>query len=219
MNDPGVSPVGVWKGYTCSFRTSSLLFHAVDTQYTFYHIKEDNISLSLSLSLFETIGLTLDWQAQWFIDSFEICTNGEVVLLIFVSWIEVKVVLLWRLQIGVTILCGTDIHTNTIFLIKIHSSALIVGKDYPHPDGIEYVRRKWKEALRDPQNCQLLPNNCAQENERILRKAVGKGRYVIREMEGTIQLKKYRTMRRRYGQVSRVLRRLFIDSFFCTNNI
>jgi hypothetical protein len=29
---------------------------------------------------------------------------------------------------------------------------------------------------------------------------VGKGRYVIREMEGTIQLKKYRTMRRRYGQ-------------------
>ena len=130
-----------------------------------------------------------------------------------------KVVLLWRLQIGVTILCGTDIHTNTIFLIKIHSSALIVGKDYPHPDGIEYVRRKWKEALRDPQNCQLLPNNCAQENERILRKAVGKGRYVIREMEGTIQLKKYRTMRRRYGQVSRVLRRLFIDSFFCTNNI
>eukprot|EP00986_Skeletonema_menzelii_P020234 scaffold30594_cov154-Skeletonema_menzelii.AAC.7 len=87
----------------------------------------------------------------------------------------------------------------------LYKRALIVGKDYPHPDGLDYVRRKWKEALRDPQNCQLIPNDnndvdVAKENERIIRKAVGKGRYVIREMEGTIQLKKYRTMRRRYGQ-------------------
>ena len=96
-------------------------------------------------------------------------------------------------------------YTNNV---SIHHSALIVGKDYPHPDGLDYVRRKWKEALRDPQHCKLIPNNnnndvdIAKENERILRKAVGKGRYVIREMEGTIQLKKYRTMRRRYGEVS-----------------
>jgi hypothetical protein len=34
--------------------------------------------------------------------------------------------------------------------------------------------------------------------ERELRKAVGKGRYMIREMMGVIQLKKYRTMKRRY---------------------
>ena len=101
-------------------------------------------------------------------------------------------------------------HTQTISQYT-NSSALIVGKDYPHPDGLDYVRRKWKEALRDPQNCKLIPNNnnndvdIAKENERILRKAVGKGRYVIREMEGTIQLKKYRTMRRRYGEVSVLL--------------
>mmetsp|Transcript_13619 Transcript_13619/g.19387 ORF Transcript_13619/g.19387 Transcript_13619/m.19387 type:complete len:114 (+) Transcript_13619:82-423(+) len=82
----------------------------------------------------------------------------------------------------------------------LYKRALIVGKDYPHPDGLDYVRRKWKEALRDPQNCQLIPDASDKENERIIRKAVGKGRYVIREMEGTIQLKKYRTMRRRYGQ-------------------
>ena len=99
-------------------------------------------------------------------------------------------------------------YTNN--LSNANSSALIVGKDYPHPDGLDYVRRKWKEALRDPQNCKLIPNNnndvdIAKENERILRKAVGKGRYVIREMEGTIQLKKYRTMRRRYGEVSVLL--------------
>jgi hypothetical protein len=40
------------------------------------------------------------------------------------------------------------------------------------------------------------PNpNC----ERELRKAVGKGRYMIREMIGIIQLKKYRSLKRRYG--------------------
>mmetsp|Transcript_15635 Transcript_15635/g.33864 ORF Transcript_15635/g.33864 Transcript_15635/m.33864 type:complete len:117 (+) Transcript_15635:96-446(+) len=85
----------------------------------------------------------------------------------------------------------------------LYKRAIIVGKDYPHPDGIEYVRRKWKEALRNPDNCELIGGaspDIAKENERILRKAVGRGRYVIREMEGTIQLKKYRTMRRRYGE-------------------
>ena len=40
------------------------------------------------------------------------------------------------------------------------------------------------------------PNkNC----ERELRKAVGKGRYMIREMIGVIQLKKYRSLKRCYG--------------------
>ena len=67
------------------------------------------------------------------------------------------------------------------------TSALIVGKDYPHPDGLEYVRRKWKEAIRDPKNCKLIDKterpslsdeDIAKENERIIRKAVGKGRYV-----------------------------------------
>mmetsp|Transcript_20414 Transcript_20414/g.42684 ORF Transcript_20414/g.42684 Transcript_20414/m.42684 type:complete len:120 (+) Transcript_20414:1329-1688(+) len=90
---------------------------------------------------------------------------------------------------------------------NLYKRAIIVGKDYPHPDGLEYVRRKWKKALRDPENCQLVvdpnPDNATaneNKNERIIRKAVGRGRYVIREMEGTIQLKKYRTMRRRYGE-------------------
>lgn len=80
----------------------------------------------------------------------------------------------------------------------------MVGRDYPSPngEGIEYVRRKWKEALRDPENCRLLilptiiandgekkwspeedyddaeARAAAMENERIVRKAVGRGRYV-----------------------------------------
>ncbi|KAL7551639.1 hypothetical protein ACHAWF_014821 [Thalassiosira exigua] len=86
----------------------------------------------------------------------------------------------------------------------LYKRAIIVGKDYPHPDGLDYVRRKWKEALRDPNNfnCKLIKGEgqeIAKDNERIIRKAVGRGRCVIREMEGTIQLKKYRTMRRHYG--------------------
>jgi hypothetical protein len=44
----------------------------------------------------------------------------------------------------------------------------------------------------------ILPNSSSPECERELRKAVGKGRYMIREMMGVIQLKKYRTMKRRY---------------------
>ena len=66
---------------------------------------------------------------------------------------------------------------------------MIVGKDYPHPEGLDYVRRKWKEAIRNKNNCQLLDENqrttsslsledITKENERIIRKAVGKGRYV-----------------------------------------
>ncbi len=123
-----------------------------------------------------------------------------------------------KIKDNMQLYCVSRIHPATNHLLTTttqsiscftNSSALIVGKDYPHPEGLDYVRRKWKEALRDPQNCQLIPNtnndvNIDKENERIIRKAVGKGRYVIREMEGTIQLKKYRTMRRRYGQVSAV---------------
>ena len=85
------------------------------------------------------------------------------------------------------------IHTNhelpkTKKRYNIYTSALIVGKDYPHPEGLDYVRRKWKEAIRNKDNCQLLDEkrtttslsleDITKENERIIRKAVGKGRYV-----------------------------------------
>jgi hypothetical protein len=57
----------------------------------------------------------------------------------------------------------------------------MIGKDYPHPEGLAYVRRKWKDALRNPENCRLLEGtsaDIANENERMIRKAVGRGRYV-----------------------------------------
>jgi predicted RNA-binding protein YlxR (DUF448 family) len=38
----------------------------------------------------------------------------------------------------------------------------------------------------------------SRECERELRKAVGRGRFMVREMAGVIQLKKYRTLKKRY---------------------
>ena len=76
----------------------------------------------------------------------------------------------------------------------LYKRAILTGRDYPHPEGIEYVRRAWKKALRDPTNLKSDVND-----EKQLRKAVGKGRYMIREMEGIIQLKKYRSMKKRYN--------------------
>lgn len=84
----------------------------------------------------------------------------------------------------------------------LYKRALVVGRDYPHPRGLDYVRETWKKALRsesnfDAKNPSLLADPILYEKE--LRKGVGKGRYAIREMIGVIQLKKYRVMRRRYG--------------------
>ena len=81
----------------------------------------------------------------------------------------------------------------------LYKRAILVGKDYPHPQGLEYVRQEWKRALRDPTNQVSESLRLPKEFEREIRKLVGRGRYVIREMEGLIQLKKYRTMRQRYG--------------------
>lgn len=88
----------------------------------------------------------------------------------------------------------------------LYKRALTVGKDYPL--GIEYVRRTWKTALRNPEHCSscYLDKGAAQPMvvleaagcEKELRKAVGRGRFMVREMIGVIQLKKYRTLKRRY---------------------
>ena len=48
----------------------------------------------------------------------------------------------------------------------------------------------------------VIPEPFTIQCEKELRKAVGKGRYMIREMIGVIQLKKYRSMNQRYGRNS-----------------
>ncbi len=93
---------------------------------------------------------------------------------------------------------------------NLYKQVLLVGKDYPHPEGMNYIRRKWKEAIRNTENWPL--NHAAQrlketgevssttppELEKEIRLAVGKGRFMVKEMIGIIQLKKYREMKKRY---------------------
>jgi len=84
----------------------------------------------------------------------------------------------------------------------LYKRALFVGRDYPL--GLPYVRKTWKKALRNPDNCPSCYDSHRQpllqhpQCEKELRKAVGKGRYMVREMIGMIQFKKYRAMKKRY---------------------
>lgn len=92
----------------------------------------------------------------------------------------------------------------------LYKRVLFVGRDYPL--GLPYVRETWKTALRNPENCPACYPSSATtatadarrtgECEKEIRKAVGKGRYMVKEMIGVIQLKKYRTLMKRYGQGS-----------------
>lgn len=100
----------------------------------------------------------------------------------------------------------------------LYKRALLVGKDYPHPDGMSYVRSQWKHAIRNKDNipsyykkvakstsCSSSAASAADASETAkiketeMLKAIGKGRYMIREMMGVIQLKKYRTLKKRYN--------------------
>ena len=84
----------------------------------------------------------------------------------------------------------------------LYRRVILIGRDYPHADGISYVRREWKKALRNPENCPswYQSNSTEEVKEKELRKAIAKGRYVLREMIGVIQLKKYRSLKRMYGE-------------------
>jgi hypothetical protein len=90
------------------------------------------------------------------------------------------------------------------FVRDLYRRVLLVGRDYPA--GLDYVKVNWKKAFRKIDNCpscyignlndSLQTKACQQE----LNKAVARGRHMVREMEGVIQLKKYRAMKKRYGQ-------------------
>ena len=80
----------------------------------------------------------------------------------------------------------------------LYKRVLHVGRDYP--TGLAHVKQVWKTALRNPDNCPSCvtdPTSSACEEE-ILR-AVYKGRFMVKEMVGVIQIKKYRAMKARYG--------------------
>merc|ERR1711862_142022 len=83
----------------------------------------------------------------------------------------------------------------------LYKRVVIVGKDYPL--GMDYVRKTWKMAIFKEENCPSCYNTskglASPQCEREIRLAVGKGRHMVNEMIGVIQLKKYRTMKKRYS--------------------
>jgi hypothetical protein len=86
----------------------------------------------------------------------------------------------------------------------LYKRALHVGQDYPHPEGMAYVRRIWKAAIQNEKNCPACyPISTSRlhtpECQKELKQAVARGRHMVREMIGVIQLKKYRTMKARYS--------------------
>jgi len=72
-----------------------------------------------------------------------------------------------------------------------------VGRDYP--TGLEHVKAVWKPAMRNPENCPswYRGTSGAGDQEELMR-AVHKGRQAVKEMIGVIQLKKYRSLKKRY---------------------
>ncbi|KAG5177309.1 hypothetical protein JKP88DRAFT_281998 [Tribonema minus] len=87
----------------------------------------------------------------------------------------------------------------------LYKRFLIVGVDYPHPEGMAFVRRKVKEAFRENAHLtheatsQTLTHVHNSESQADVNRAVGRGRRVCKDIVGFIQLKKYRAMRERYG--------------------
>mmetsp|Transcript_8428 Transcript_8428/g.26342 ORF Transcript_8428/g.26342 Transcript_8428/m.26342 type:complete len:84 (-) Transcript_8428:477-728(-) len=68
----------------------------------------------------------------------------------------------------------------------LYKRLLLVGRAYPA--GLDHVRERAKREFLERRDL---------TSEADIRKAVGYGRYMLREMEGVIQLKKYRTLKAR----------------------
>ena len=73
----------------------------------------------------------------------------------------------------------------------LYKRFLLVGRDYPL--GLPYVRAKAKAAILQ---------NAGLRSEDDIMRAVAKGRWWVKELIGVVQLKKYRTLRARYGSGS-----------------
>ncbi|POM72959.1 NADH-ubiquinone oxidoreductase complex 1/LYR family protein [Phytophthora palmivora] len=69
----------------------------------------------------------------------------------------------------------------------LYKRFLLVGRDYPL--GLSHVREKVKTAFFQ---------NRGLSDPVAIKKAVKRGRWMVREMVGVIQLKKYRTLNSRY---------------------
>ena len=109
------------------------------------------------------------------------------------------------------------------FVRDLYKRVVIVSKDYPTTDH-QHIKHLWKTAIRNPDNCPSWyntktnvdttigtnANNAVSSNvtststESVndlneLHHAVHRGRQMVKEMIGIVQLHKYRTMKQRYN--------------------
>ena len=69
----------------------------------------------------------------------------------------------------------------------LYKRILVVGRDYPA--GLEHVRERAKAEFG---------KRAALTDDVEIKRAIAYGRYMVKEMIGVVQLKKYRTMKKRY---------------------
>ena len=72
---------------------------------------------------------------------------------------------------------------------NLYKRILLVGRDYP--TGLDHVRERAKKEF-------LMRAHI--EDSLELNHAINYGRYMVREMTGVIQLKKYRALKQRYEE-------------------
>jgi hypothetical protein len=99
----------------------------------------------------------------------------------------------------------------------LYKRVLMVSKDYPSTDH-QHIKQLWKTAIRNPENCPswytetncnpistitpgTTPNSDTTPTNDIneLYHAVHRGRLMVKEMIGIVQLHKYRSMKQRYN--------------------
>jgi len=68
----------------------------------------------------------------------------------------------------------------------LYKRFILVGREYPL--GLDFVRQRVKAAF--------LANKSVSDEE--LKRCVHRGRYMVKELIGTVQLRKYRLLRQRY---------------------
>lgn len=81
--------------------------------------------------------------------------------------------------------------SNRYKLLSITTCQLLqYGKEWPEPQGPDYFRTRCKNAFL---------RNSKETDEAKIQQMIQKGDYVVKEIEALYKLKKYRTMKRRYG--------------------
>ncbi|ORZ39083.1 LYR motif-containing protein 5A-like protein [Catenaria anguillulae PL171] len=77
-------------------------------------------------------------------------------------------------------------------VIHAYKELLFLGRDYPHPEGFPWFRRKLKSAFQ---------KNAHLTDEHEIKQALLRADFVKKEIEALYYLRKYRSVQKRYDQL------------------